>query len=69
MVEKVWVCTIECGYVPQHIPYDKQPRTCPKCGRPCREADFVKGEDFKAILADYEREGNVFKSVKADKKD
>ncbi len=55
MVEKIWVCS-KCDYVPQNIPYDEQPRTCPKCNSLCIEADFVKGEDFNAILEDMKRE-------------
>ena len=55
MVEKIWVC-LRCQYIPQSIPYDEQPRTCPKCNSPCKEMDFVKGEDFKAIMEDYKRE-------------
>ncbi len=72
MVEKIWVCTIECGYVPQNIPYDEQPRICPKCGSPCREADFIPaghfGADTKAIMEDYKREGRVLEPVNPDEK-
>ena len=72
MVEKIWVCTIKCGYVPQDIPYDEQPRTCPKCGRPCREGDFIPaghfGADTKAIMEDYKREGRVLEPVNPDEK-
>ena len=67
MVEKIWYCP-KCQYVPQNIPYEEQPRTCPKCGLPCKEGDFVKKEDFKAVMEDYEREGSVFKSFKSDEK-
>jgi len=55
MVEKIWVC-LSCQYIPQNIPYDEQPRICPKCGLPCKEMDFVHQEDFKAILEDARRE-------------
>ena len=51
MVEKIWYCP-KCHYVPQNILYEEQPRTCPKCGFPCKEGDFVKQEDFKAIMED-----------------
>ena len=47
MVEKIWVCS-RCQYVPQNIPYDEQPRTCPKCGNPCKESDFISAKDFEA---------------------
>ena len=72
MVEKIWVCTIECGYVPQNIPYDEQPRTCPKCGKPCKQGDFTPaghfGADTKAIMEDYKREGRVLEPVNPDEK-
>jgi len=68
MVEKIWYCP-RCQYVPQNIPYDEQPRICPKCNSPCKEGDFVHGEDFKAIMEDYKREGRVFKSYKSDEKE
>jgi len=72
MVEKIWVCTIKCGYVPQNIPYDEQPRTCPKCGSPCKESDFIPaghfGADTKAIMEDYKREGRVLEPVNPDEK-
>ena len=65
MVEKIWYCP-KCNYVPQNIPYEKQPRTCPKCGLSCKEGDFVNSEDFKAIIEDYRLEGRVLKSFKSD---
>jgi len=72
MVEKIWVCTIKCGYVPQNIPYDEQPRMCPKCGSPCREADFIPaghfGADTKAMMEDYKRESRVLEPVNPDEK-
>jgi len=55
MVEKILYCP-RCHYVPQNIPYEKQPRICPECNSPCKEGDFVKGEDFKAIMEDDRRE-------------
>jgi len=67
MVEKIWCCR-KCHYIPQNIPYEEQPRTCPQCGLPCKKEDFVKQEDFNAIMEDYEREGRVFKSFKPDEK-
>ena len=69
MVEKIWACS-RCQYVPQNIPYDEQPRTCPKCGSPCRESDFVKEEDFKAIMEEMLRENERLgiKSYKSDEK-
>ena len=75
MVEKIWVCksTIKCAYVPQNIPYDEQPRTCPKCGGPCKEADFIPKEffeaDTKAMMEDARREGRVATESFPDKKD
>ena len=72
MVEKIWVCTIECGYVPQNIPYDGQPRICPKCGKPCKQGDFIPaghfGADIKAMMEDYKREGRVFEPVNPDER-
>ena len=68
MVEKIWSCP-KCNYVPQNIPYEDQPRTCPKCGSPCKEDDFVHQEDFKALMEDSKREGRVFKSYKSDEKE
>ena len=72
MVEKIWVCTIKCGYVPQNIPYGEQPRTCPKCRKPCKQGDFIPAEyfeaDTKAMYEDAKREGRVFKSFKSDEK-
>ncbi len=65
MVEKIWYCP-KCKYIPQNIPYEKQPRTCPKCGLSCKEGDFVNSEDFKAIIEDYRLEGRVLKSFKSD---
>jgi len=71
MVEKIWVCS-RCDYVPQNIPYDEQPRTCPKCGNPCKQGDFIPAEyfeaDTKAMYEDAKREGRVFKSFKSDEK-
>lgn len=55
MVEKIWVCS-RCDYIPQNIPYDEQPKTCPKCNSPCKQGDFVHKEDFKAIMEDSIRE-------------
>ena len=72
MVEKIWVCT-RCQYVPQNIPYDEQPRFCPKCGNPCKERDFIPAKyfeaDIKAMYEDAKREGRVFKSFKSDEKE
>jgi len=71
MVEKIWYCQ-RCQYVPQNIPYDEQPRTCPKCGSPCTQGDVVKAEDLKAIMEDTKRESNRFgtvRSFKSDEKD
>ena len=68
MVEKIWYCP-KCQYVPQNIPYEEQHRTCPKCGLPCKEGDFVHQEDLKAIMEDYKQEGRVFKSFKSDEKE
>ena len=68
MVEKIWYCP-KCQYVPQNIPYKEQPRTCPKCGFPCKEGDFVKKEDINAIMEDYKRDSRVFKSFKSDEKE
>jgi len=31
--------------------------------------DFVKGEDFKAIMEDYKREGRVLEPYNPDEKD
>ena len=71
MVEKIWACTIKCGYVPQNIPYDEQPRICPKCGSPCREGDFVHQEDFEAIVKEAMRESERLgiKSYRTDEKE
>jgi len=68
MVEKSWYCP-KCHYVPQNIPYEEQSRTCPKCGFPCKEGDFVKKEDINALMEDYKRDSKVFRSFKSDKKD
>jgi len=70
MVEKIWYCP-KCQYVPQNIPYKEQPRTCPKCGFPCKEGDFVHGEDFKAIMEDMKRENERLgiKSYRTDEKE
>ncbi len=72
MVEKIWVCTIKCGYIPQNIPYYEQPRICPKCGKPCIQLDYFPKEffeaDMKAKMEDAKREGRVFKSYKSDEK-
>ena len=72
MVEKIWYCP-RCHYVPQNIPYDEQPRTCPKCNSPCKQGDFIPAKDFeadtKAMMEDYRREGNVLESYNPDKKD
>ena len=71
MVEKIWYCP-RCQYVPQNIPYDEQPRTCPKCGSPCREGDFIPKEffeaDMKARMEDARREGRVAEAVDPDEK-
>jgi len=59
MVEKIWYCP-RCHYVPQNIPYEKQPRTCPKCNSPCKQGDFIPAKDFeadtKAMMEDSIRE-------------
>ncbi len=70
MVEKLWFCP-RCKYVPQNIPYDQQPRTCSRCGSPCKEGDYVTGEDLKGIMEDMKRESKRLgiKSYRADKKD
>jgi len=71
MVEKIWYCP-KCQYVPQNIPYDEQPRICPKCENPCTQGDVVKGEDIKAMMEDTKRESNRFgtvRSFKSDEKD
>ena len=72
MVEKIWVCR-KCQYIPQNIPYDEQPRICPKCGSPCEEMDFIPAEHFeadtKAMMEDYKREGRVFEPVNLDEKE
>ena len=71
MVEKIWFCS-KCDYVPQNIPYDEQPRTCPKCGSPCKQGDFIPKEffvaDTKAMMEDARREGRVAKTIDPDEK-
>ncbi len=59
MVEKIWICS-KCDYVPQDIHAD-QPTICPKCGEPCRQADYIPAEYFEAdtkpLMEDAKREG------------
>ena len=68
MVEKI-LCCPNGHYVPQNIPYEEQPRTCPKCGIPCKEADFLTKEDIKAWMEDLKRDNKGVTSFKPDKKD
>ncbi len=69
MVEKIWYCP-KGHYVPQNIPYDEQPRICPKCGLTCKEGDFMsKKEDVEAWMEDNKRDNKGVTSFSSDKKD
>ena len=69
MVEKIWYCP-KGHYVPQNIPYEEQPRICPKCGTFCKEGDFVDNEkDVKAWMEDNKQDNKGVTSFKPDKKD